>query len=85
MPSPNLTLRELAAAYEMSAPALLRYQRKGVDLMDPKALVDAMARGDRPSPVFDKIRDRIIFIRRELAKAVVRRGGDPEIFGLPRC
>jgi hypothetical protein len=85
MPSPNLTLRELAAAYEMSAPALLRYQRKGVDLMDPKALVDAMARGDRPSPVFDKIRDRIIFIRRELAKAVLRRGGDPEVFGLPRC
>ena len=81
----ELTLREIASCYEVSPPALLRYRGRGVDLMDPQALVDSMARGDRPSPSFDKTRDRIVFIRRELAKAVVRRGGDPEIFGLPRC
>ena len=81
----ELTLREIAICYEVSPPALLRYRGRGVDLMNPQALVDEMARGDRPSPAFDKIRDRIVSIRRELAKAVVRRGGDPEIFGLPRC
>ncbi len=81
----ELTLREIASCYEVSPPALLRYRGRGVDLMNPQALADEMARGDRPSPAFDKIRDRIVSIRRELAKAVVRRGGDPEIFGLPRC
>ena len=80
----ELTLRELAAAYEMSPPALMRYQRKGVDLMNPQALVDDMARGDRPSPVCDQIRGRLTPIRRELTKAIQRKGGDPEVFGLDR-
>ncbi len=80
----ELTLRELAAAYEMSPPALMRYQRKGVDLMNPQALADEMARGDRPSPVFDRICSRLEPIRRELSKSLLRKGGDPEVFGLDR-
>ncbi len=80
----ELTLRELAAAYEMSPPALMRYQRRGVDLMNPQALVDDMARGDRPSPVFDRICSRLEPIRRELSKALLRKGGDPEVFDLDR-
>ncbi len=80
----ELTLRELAAAYEMSPPALMRYQRNGVDLMNPQALADEMARGDRPSPVFDRICSRLEPIRRELSKALLRKGGDPEVFGLDR-
>jgi hypothetical protein len=52
--------------------------------MDPQALVDEMARGDRPSPVFDRICSRLEPIRRELSKAVMRKGGDPEVFGLDR-
>ena len=81
----ELTLREIASCYEMSPPALLRYRQRGVDLMDPQAVVDSMVRGDRPSPVCDQIRGRLTPIRRELSKALLRKGGDPEVFGLPRC
>ena len=53
-------------------------------MMDPQAVVDSMVRGDRPSPVCDQIRGRLTPIRRELTKAVMRKGGDPEVFGLDR-
>ena len=80
----ELTLREIASCYEMSPPALLRYRQRGVDLMDPQAVVDSMVRGDQPSPVCDQIRGRLTPIRRELTKAIQRKGGDPEVFGLDR-
>ncbi len=81
----ELTLREIAGCYGVSPPALLRYRGRGIDLMDPQALVDEMARGARPSPVCDQIRGRLAPIRRELSKALLRKGGNPEVFGLPRC
>ncbi len=80
----ELTLREIASCYDVSPPALLRYRGRGVDLMNPQALVDEMARGDRPSPVFDRICSRLEPIRRELSKALLRKGGNPEVFGLDR-